>query len=119
MKTKGHGARTDREIPVRVQDKVNQRSIVDFLKQMITHNQCLMHLDLSETGLEQDGILELVQLLQDQQEADRGLSVKKQRRRIRNLRSVHFSYVKHPKWDDIVPAVRRILNPNTIMLEGK
>ena len=68
-------------------EKVTQEYVLEFIKKFILENQSLIQLDLTNTGLDEWGIVELVQLLKDTQE----LSAYSEPYKLRNLASLHMT----------------------------
>lgn len=61
---------------------------MEFLVEFIKENLSLVHLDLAGTGLDEDGIYELVELLKQYQD---GKQTGGDAFKLRNLACVHFT----------------------------
>lgn len=59
----GKVKRPKKPIKRRGMEKVTQSWVLTFLKEFIVKNENLIHLDLTETGLDSDGVLEIASLL--------------------------------------------------------
>ena len=56
---KGKVKRPKKPIKRRGMEKVTQSWVLSFIKEFIVNNENLIHLDLTETGLDSDGVLEI------------------------------------------------------------
>ena len=84
-----------------VELKVDQEYVLTALKEFMEHNQSLQHLDLISTGLNQQSILDLIQMLKDNESSEE---------KVRNIVSVHFSFPnpfdKKPILDKLQEALK-------------
>ena len=101
---------------VRYGQKVTQDYVLEFLKTFIYDNESLIHLDVSNTGLDGEGIIDLVTFLKEAQDEEA------QPQKLRNLACIHMSQLERRQQLDILPEIYQILdqtNQAPILEENK
>ena len=100
---------TKKPIKRRILEKVTQEYVLGFLKTFMIENQNLLHLDLTNTGLDEWGVIEVAQLLKQYQGENPDISPTK----LRNLAGLHLSFPDTFNKKKIVSEINALFNPGS------